>query len=220
MRILIVGGGRMGRGLAKRFEKTGDDLVVIDVSEERAYELTNKLDATVIYGDGTDPDILKKADIERVDALVVVTSSDEVNLMVCKLGKDFGVPRIIARVNEGDNMNIFEDVGADVTINSILATLGLFERAVNGPEIYGLLSLGGYKAEAIEVTVGGNSEAFGKTIEELNIPELCTVAMIIRKGELIPPRGDTEFKENDHVILVGDSNELNSISKTFSRSNS
>ncbi|KXA89027.1 hypothetical protein AKJ61_03740, partial [candidate division MSBL1 archaeon SCGC-AAA259B11] len=153
--------------------------------------------------------------VENADALVALTPNDESNLMVCKLAKDLNVPRVVTRVNKSEHAKMFDDVGADVAISSITAAVGLFEKATTGPELYGLLSLGGDKADVVEVTVGEDSEAEGKTVEELNLSELCTIATITRKGGLIPARGGTVLKKNDRVILAGKSEEVSSATRLF-----
>ncbi|KXA96094.1 hypothetical protein AKJ37_06050 [candidate division MSBL1 archaeon SCGC-AAA259I09] len=215
MRVVIVGGERAGSSLAERLVKTGHEVSIIEVDEERAYKLTSELDALVVHGNGTNIDVLKDAGVENADALVALTPNDESNLMVCKLAKDLNVPRVVTRVNKSEHAKMFDDVGADVAISSITAAVGLFEKATTGPELYGLLSLGGDKADVVEVTVGEDSEAEGKTVEELNLSELCTIATITRKGGLIPARGGTVLKKNDRVILAGKSEEVSSATRLF-----
>ncbi len=203
MKIIIIGGGRTGRGLADRLLKTGHETTILESDEEKAQELASSLDALVIKGSGSDIDDLRDADAENADALAAVTGSDEVNFMACKLAREVGVDRIITRVNDSSHAEMFEDEGADVIINPIDASIGLFERAITGPEIYGMLSLGGSNADVIEVSVSEGSKAMGKTIEELNIPDHCTISVITRDDELVSPRGRTKFREGDRVILAG-----------------
>ncbi len=213
MQIVIVGGGRTGVQVANRLLNTGHEPTIIEIDEDRVFELTKKLDCPVIHGSGSDMDDVEKAGGKKVDALAALAGDDEVNLMACKIAKNFGIPRVVARVNKSDHAKMFQDLGADAAISSINASAGLFEKALTGPEIYGILTLGGNKAEVLEVTVTDHSNAIGKTIEELKIPELCTVAMITRDGKLIPPRGHTSFKKGDRVVLVGETQEVIRLSR-------
>ncbi|KXB07607.1 hypothetical protein AKJ51_00965 [candidate division MSBL1 archaeon SCGC-AAA382A20] len=135
--------------------------------------------------------------------------------MACKFADDLGIPRVVTRVNNPGHATMFEEIGADVAISYITATVGLYEKAILGPEVFGLLSMGGEKADVVEVTVGGESEVVGKPIKDLDLPELCTIAIITRDDELIPPRGETEIEEEDRVILAGDPEEVFSASKLF-----
>ncbi|KXB00157.1 hypothetical protein AKJ40_01800 [candidate division MSBL1 archaeon SCGC-AAA259M10] len=219
MKIVIVGGGRTGRGLAERLIKLDHEVTIIEQEEETAQELASDLDALVMEGSGSSMDVLKDAEAKNADVLAAVTGSDEVNFMACKLAKKVGVDRVITRVNESEHAEIYEDVGADVTISPVGATIGLFERAVTGPGIYGMLSLGGSEADVIEVTVSEDSEAVGKSIDELDLPRLCTIAVVNRGGKLISPRGKTEFLEDDRVIIAGPPDDVITAGKLFHKKN-
>ncbi len=213
MHIILVGGGNLGKNLSARLDNLGHEIVVVEKEKETADELASNSDFTVVYGDGTDIEILKDADAESADALAAITDSDETNLMVCKIAEDLGISRIVTRVNKSENVRMFEDVGADTVINSVSATTGLFEKALTGPSLYGILSLGSGNVEVTEVRVSGNSKSIGKPIKDLKLPELCTIAIITRNDEIIPARGDTKLLEGDRVILAGKSEDIQSVSK-------
>ncbi len=215
MDIIIVGGGRTGEGLAERLLKTGHEPTIVEDDEERAQYLASELDALVIKGSGSNMDVLEDAGAEDADVLAAVTGSDEVNFMACKLAREAGVYRVVTRVNDSDHAGMFEDVGADVTINPINAAIGLFERSITGPGVYGMLSLGGSNADVIEVSVSEGSEAIGTSIEELDLPEHCTVSVITRGEDLVSPRGKTRFKEGDRVILAGKPEDVISAGELF-----
>lgn len=215
MYIIIVGGGRTGYRLAERLVKRNHEISIVEADERRAHELAAELDSLIIHGSGSDIDVLKDAGGEKADALVAVTASDEVNFMAVKLAKELGIERVVTRVNEDKLAGAFEDLGADAAIGFVDAAVALYERAVVGSEMYGLMSLRGGEAEVVEVSVLGESKAVGKTIKQLDLPDLCTVAMITRGGDLIPPRGDTDFAEGDRVVLVGRSDDVMSVAKLF-----
>lgn len=215
MYVVIIGGGRTGQTLAERLIKRGHDTAIVESDEERAQELAEKLDALVIHGNGADLDVLKDAGTEKADSVVAAAGVDEVNFMGCKLAKELGVSRVVTRINESKHSSMFEDLDVDAAISFHEAAAALYEKAATGPEMYGLLAFGGGEAEVVEVSVAEDSEIVGKAIKELDFPHLCTVAMITREGELIPPRGDTEFKGGDQVILAGKSEEVMDVAKQF-----
>lgn len=215
MYIIIIGGGRTGYKLAKRLSKRNHELVIVESDKDRSQELAEDLDALIIRGSGSDLDVLKDAGADKADGMVALASTDEVNFMACKLAKELGVPRVITRVNEDKHASMFEDLGVDAAISFVSAAVTLFEKAILGPEMYGLLGMRGGAAEVVEVTLSDESKAVGKTIRELELPSLCTVAMITRSEELIPPRGDTEFAEDDKVVLVGETDDVMSVAKLF-----
>jgi len=201
--IIIVGGGQTGSKLAKRLSDRGHNLVVIEKDEKRAHELAAELDVLVIHGNGADIDALKDSGVDKADVLIALTQYDEVNLMACELGKKMGVRRVIARVNDEKNAKMFEELGVDIAVSLVSAAVMLFEKAVAGAGVYGLLGIGGGKGEVVEVTVGTSSRAVGKFIKEINVSKGCTFAMITRGDELIPPRGDTQIQVGDLVTVVG-----------------
>ncbi len=216
MDIIIVGGGRTGVNLAERLNKTRHKIAVIEADEERANEIRKKLDvALIVHGDGTNPEILREGGIEEAESLVALTSSDETNMMVCKIANDIASCRIIARVKNDEHTESFKDVGADVVISEISATTGLIETAAVSAGLYGMISMGGKDGDVIEIKVSENSEAEGKPIKDLDLHELCTVGLIRREGELIAPRGDTVFQKGDQVILVGKTEEIISSLELF-----
>ena len=99
MKTVIVGGGLTGVQLAKRLINEKNDVILIENNEDVARHLTNRLNCTVLQADGNDLSNLEKAGIQKADALVCVTSSDEVNMITCSL-VDAVYPNIlkIARV--------------------------------------------------------------------------------------------------------------------------
>ncbi len=212
---MIIGGGRTGVGLAKRLIDEDNEVVIVESDEDRVNEIYPELDAKVVTGDGRDIDVLEDAGIDEADAIALLTPYDEVNMMICKIADRKDVPHIVTRVNQSSNSGVFSEEGADVEISMVDSSIMLFEKGITGPEIYGIMSFGGEKADVIEVTVMEGSKAEGKKVKDLEFPELISVAMITREDKLIPPRGSTRFLEGDRVILVGDSEEVTDIGKEY-----
>ena len=215
MYIIIVGGGQTGARLSKRLSDRGHNVVIVEKSEHRAHELAADLDVLVIHGSGADMDALKDAGVDRTDVLVAVVQADEVNLMACELAKKMGVQRVVSRVNDEKHARMFEELGVDVAISLTSAAVMLFEKAVTGPGMYGLLGIGAGKGEVVEVTVGKESKAAGKMIKELDIPDECALAMIARADMLIPARGDTQLDEGDQVTIVGKPDGVMKVARTL-----
>ncbi|MDI6884121.1 MAG: NAD-binding protein [Hadesarchaea archaeon] len=213
MYLVLVGGGQTGSKLAKRLADRGHNVVIIEKDEKRAHELAAELDVLVIHGSGADLDVLKDAGIEKADVLLALTQADEVNLMACELAKKLGVTRVIARVNDEKHARMFEEMGVDIAISLPSAAVMLFEKAVTGSGVYGLLGIGGGKGEVVEVTVGPKSKAVGKEIKNINVSKGCTLAMITRGDELIPPRGDTVIQAGDLVTVVGEPDAVLKVTK-------
>jgi trk system potassium uptake protein TrkA len=100
MRIIIVGAGDTGIDLARKLgDRENVDLVIIDTDEKRCDLASNELNALVLKGDGTDPEILKQAQISEADVLVALTGSDPLNTVVSMLGRRFDVKKIMVKLN-------------------------------------------------------------------------------------------------------------------------
>lgn len=208
MYVVIVGGGQVGEKLAKRLSDRGHNTVIIEKDEKRAHELAAELDALVIHGSGADLDVLKDAGVDKAEVLVALAEADEVNLMACEMAKKLGVRKVISRVNDEEHGKMFEGMGVDIAISLPSAAVMLFEKAVTGAGVYGLLGIGGGKGEVVEVTVGPNSKSVGKEIKKISLPKGCTLAMITRGDELIPPRGETMIQAGDLITVVGKPNDV------------
>lgn len=112
MRVVIVGGGKVGSHLARELRRNGLAVVVIESDEARALEVAEDTGALVIEGDGTDVRILAEADVDHAGYLVAVTGADEDNLVACQLARtSFGCQKVLARVNDPRNDRTFEALG-------------------------------------------------------------------------------------------------------------
>lgn len=204
MYVVIVGGGRTGSKLTKRLGDRGHSLVIVEKDEKTAHQLAAELDVLVIHGNGAELDVLKDAGIEKADALVALTQADEVNLMSCEIAKKLGVPKVISRVNDEGHVRMFEELGIDIAISIHSSVVMLFEKAVTGATgVYGLLGVGGGQGEVVEIKVGLESKAIGKTVKDMDVPKDVVLAMITRDDGLVPPKGDTQIQAGDLVTIVG-----------------
>jgi Trk K+ transport system NAD-binding subunit len=113
MRVLVGGGGRVGRALAERLEDRGEEVVIVDDSGQVVRE-ARRAGVTVRHGDATDVDVLSAAGADNAKVTVPATGDDDVNLLVAQLAKSqFDVETVIARVNEPANVDAFDDLGIE-----------------------------------------------------------------------------------------------------------
>lgn len=115
---------------------------MVEKDEERADELSSDLGISMVHGDGLKMKVLEEAGVEDCDALAAITPSDEVNFMAVKLNRKAVRERVVARVNRRKNKEMFDREEVDVMISYTSATIGLYEKAIVGSEIYGILTLG------------------------------------------------------------------------------
>ena len=119
MKVIVVGGGKVGYYLAKTLIEHGHYPTLIEIKKGLCRYLANDLDIPVIFGDGTTLEALMDADIEHADAVVSVTGKDEDNLITCQLAKSvFHVGKTVARANNPKNVAVMKQLGIDITVNT------------------------------------------------------------------------------------------------------
>ncbi|MER3457328.1 MAG: potassium transporter TrkA, partial [Chloroflexota bacterium] len=174
---------------------------------------------TVIAGDGSDPNVLEAAGIRRAHVLAAVTGSDEANLVITTLARfEFGVPRIIARVNNPKNAWLFTpEMGVDVTLNQADLMAHLIAEEMSLGDMMTLLKLRKGQYSLVEEKVHPTAIAAGKAIRDLGLPDECVIAAIIRKGQLIIPHGDTVLQPADEVLMVSHASQLQRLAALLGR---
>jgi trk system potassium uptake protein len=205
MFVIIVGGGKTGSQLATQLLSGGHRVKLVEDRPVVLERLREELPSDVIVaGDGSSPSVLESAGIEHAQVLAAVTGEDEDNLVVTTLGRfEFGVPRIIARVNNPKNTWLFTaEMGVDVALcqSDILAKLIAEEMSLG--DMMTLLKLRKGEYSIVEEKVHPQAVVVGKSLREIELPPQCVFVAVIRKGQLIVPHGDTVLAPVDEVIAL------------------
>jgi len=202
MRILIVGGGKTVYFLARSFLAKGHAVTVINRDPEECVRLASRLNVTVVQGDGSDPAILEEAGAHVADAALAATPNGEDNLAICQLaGREFGVPRAVALVNDPDNEEVFRALGVKAFATTRMVA-SLIEQHAALDEITNLVPVGEGKVNITEVALRPEAPVIGRTLGELGFPDGALVAVILRGEEAIVPRGSTEVRAGDRLVLI------------------
>lgn len=214
MKVLITGLGDVGTQLAEDLSaRSGVELVLIDNDEEKCETLSQELDALVINGDGTDPEILGKAGVEEADALVATTSSDALNMVIAILGKKFSVPKVVVKLNKLALRTTCKEIGVDHVISPKISAATEIRSLLYGYDIldFSLLISGG--AKLTELSPGEQS---GRKVQDLEIPKGTLIISILRDGVARIPTGDTRLGDNDILlILAEDEHKLQKVNDMF-----
>ncbi len=218
MRVIIVGGGKVGTYLAGLLLNQGHPVKVLEGRAEEMSRLQSDLPGEVaILGNGTDPSVLEAAGIRDVDVVAAVTGEDEVNLVVASLARfEYDVPRIIGRVNNPKNAWLFTpEMGVDVALNQADLMAHLIAEEMSLGDMMTLLKLRKGLFSLVEEKVHPNSPAAGKAVRDLQLPQQCTLAAVIRQGELLTPRGDTVLQAADEVLAVVHASQLHCLAQVL-----
>lgn len=207
MRVVIAGGGSVGRFIAEQLLHANHEVMIIDSAAEvvKRHQAANDPKGAVWFkADACEVTQMAEARLEQADVMAAVTGDDEDNLVISLLSKqEFGVPRVVARVNNPKNEWMFNEMwGVDVAVSTPHLLTALVEEAVSVGTFVRLLSFEGGKAKLCEVTLDDTSKANGLEIQELGLPRDSTVVAVVRSGRVIVPRGDTLVRVGDEVIVL------------------
>jgi trk system potassium uptake protein len=207
MFVLIVGGGRTGTKLAQMLLQQKHEISIIENRPEVLSRLHREIPTELIYqGLAIDPFVLENAGIRNTHVLAACSSSDPDNLIACYLARhNYQVPRTIARVNDPRNAWLFDQkFFVDVALNHSEVMAALIEEEMSLGDMMTLVKLRRGEYSLVEEKIADGVAAIGKAIKDLDLPENCVIAGIIRGGKVVIPRGDTTIELNDEVLAITD----------------
>lgn len=207
MRVVVAGAGSVGSHIADDLVKAGHEVVVVEVDAARVAEakaLDDPAGVTWVVADACEVSEFTRAGVDTADVVAAVTGDDEDNLVISLLAKqEFGVPRVVARVNNPKNEWMFTDMwGVDVSVSTPHLLTALVEEAVSVGTLVRLLSFEGGRARLSEATLTDESPSVGRDLAELPLPRGCTVVAIVRDDHVIVPRGDSVLRSGDEVLVL------------------
>jgi len=216
--VIIVGGGKVGSHLANLLLAEGHEIKVIDQRPELLTLLRSELPPEcVLEGDGSTPSVLETAGIHRAKVLAAVTAEDEANLVITTLARfEFGVPRIIARVNDPRNAWMFSpEMGVDVALNQADILARLIAEEMSLGDMMTLLKLRRGEYSLVEEKLPAGSPLLRAPLKDLPLPEQCVIAAVMRHGQVMIPRGDMHFEAGDEVLAVVDNAAIAKLRRLF-----
>ena len=203
MYIIIAGAGKVGHFLAKRLLEDKHTVVVIEKDKEVCRKLAEELNLIIINGDACEPRYLREAHIERADVLAAVTGEDEDNFVICQLAKEkFNIRRTVARVNDPKNEHTFSELGVDVPIDATRIIAKIIEEEVSFSDFVNLMSFKRGRLAIVRVDLTEESPAVHKNLNEVVLPPDSVLVSIIRKDEVIVPKGNTVLEPGDDIIAL------------------
>jgi trk system potassium uptake protein TrkA len=204
MRVVIAGGGAVGTFIANDLRGAGHEVLLIEQDGDVAERSIVADGVEWHIADACEVSSLRSAHLENCDVAVAATGDDEDNLVFSLLTKqEFGVPRVIARVNHPKNEWLFtENWGVDVSVSTPHLVTALVEEAVSVGHLVRILQFEGGRVRLVEMTLADDSPAIDRAIKDLPIPRDATIVAVVRAEHVVMPRGDTVFEAGDEVLAM------------------
>lgn len=208
--VMLIGGSRIAERLTMELTKMRIRTIIVEQNEKRCIALKDALpEATVIWGDAAQPNLLREEGLLDTDALVALTDSDAMNLVLSSLAQSEQVPKVVTKLNEENYVQLAEQYGVTTTIQPAAVTASRiteYIRAmqnsadVSGVETLRLVAEG--RAEALGFVVRASSPVVGVPLKDLKLKPSVLVAAVIRGSECFIPGGNDSIRPDDRVVVI------------------
>jgi trk system potassium uptake protein TrkA len=203
MRVCIAGAGKVGRAIARELLSNGHEILLVDKEADIA-RVGVVEGAHVLCADACEVSALEEAQLQTCQVVVAATGDDKVNLVVSLLAKtEFGVPRVVARVNHPKNEWLFNEAwGVDVAVSTPQMLSALVEEAVTVGDLVRLFTFRQSNANLVELTLGSDSPVVGKRVGDVAWPPDTSLVAILRSLQVIAPSADDPLEAGDELLFV------------------
>ncbi|MFL2620607.1 MAG: Trk system potassium transporter TrkA [Flavobacteriaceae bacterium] len=214
--VMILGGGRVGKKVAEDLSSDSISVKLVEINKERAEELAEELaECLVIYGDGTNSELLDEEHLDQMDAFIAVTGDSETNIMSSLIAKAKGINKTIALVDNLDYYKLTQISGIDTLINKKLLAADAISKHVHKAEVVAISQLDNMDAELLEFVVKENSKVCNKTIKDLDFPRCAIIAGVIRDGKGYIVLGDFKVLSDDRIVVCCLNDSIQKVEKLF-----
>ena len=218
-RVMIVGGGNIGRRLSKALERDYQ-VKLIEHNKKSCERLAGELANTlVLNGDGTDEKLMQQEHVDEIDVFCALTNDDENNIMSALLAKQGGARKVISLINRSAYVGLLQGGKIDIALSPAQVTIGSLLAYVRQGDVVAVHSLRRGAAEALELVAHGDrqsSRVVGRRIDEIDLPKGATIGAIVRGDQVIMGHHDTLIEAEDHVIVfVIDKRTVKKVEKLF-----
>jgi len=210
-RILIAGGGNIGLYVAENLERLSSraKIKIIEHDHSRAVEIAERLDRTVVLnGSAMDAAILHEADIGEVDTMVALTNDDKVNILSCVMARKLGARRNLCLLNDAAFPPLAGTMGIDAVINPRSVTISRILQHVRRGRIQTVHTIQEGAAEVIEAEALETSPLVGRPLRALDLPGGIRIGIIVHKGEVITPTGESQIAPGDKFIIFATADQV------------
>ncbi len=208
-RVAIAGAGNVGRSIAAELIENGHEVTLLE-RELRALKTRSVPGATWVQADACELSALEDAGLQNFDVVIAATGDDKANLVVSLLAKtEFGVRRVVARVNHPKNEWLFSEAwGVDVAVSTPRMLTALVEEAVSVGDLVRLMRFMQGQASLVELTLAADSPLAGQRIGDVPLPADSALVAILREGRVVLPAPEGTLEAGDEVLAVASTPEV------------
>ena len=210
MKIIIVGDGKVGFTLSEHLSREGHDITIIDNKSDVLQKTIEALDVITIRGNGASISVLNKAQVSEADLLIAATSSDEVNMICCLIGKKLGAHETIARIRNPEYseqlMMLRQEMGLSMIVNPELATAMEIFHLISFPSAINIGIFADDRVYMVEFKVGQDNPMVGLSLSRIQekYSSDILICAVYRDNNIYIPNGDFIIKADDHIHIAGD----------------
>ncbi|CCQ16682.1 Trk system potassium uptake protein TrkA [Rhodococcus sp. AW25M09] len=203
MKVAIAGAGAVGRSIARELIRGGHAVMLLERKLDHVDQAAIP-EAEWVLADACELSLLEAAQLENYDVVIAATGDDKANLVLSLLAKtEFGVDRVVARVNDPRNEWLFDaSWGVDVAVSTPRMLASLVEEAVTVGDLVHLMTFRKGQANLVEITLPENTPLAGKPVRKLQLPRDAALVTILRGGRVIVPQHDDPLEGGDELLFV------------------
>ena len=223
MKVIVIGMGEVGKHIAKVLVSENHDVTIVDRNAQQLARAEQQMDVMSFRGHGASLRVLEQTKVATADLAIAVTNNDEVNMLAASTAKKKGARRVVGRVKRQD---LFDDrgqasykalLGIDLVINEQVLTAIEIQRLIKTMGAIAVEYFADNRVEMIQLPVGENFDFLNKPLRDVELPNHCVVAGILRGDRLIVPGGEDSIQQGDEVFLIGTLESIPSVEKLFGR---
>lgn len=224
MKIIIIGGGKVGYTLAQQLSTENHDIIVIDNDVIALNRADETLDVMCIKGNGASVQVMQEAGIEKADLLIAVTDGDELNMICCVIGKKLGAKHTVARIRNtdysGEHNMLKEELDIDMVINPEMDAAAEIALLLQFPSAANVETFANNMLEMVEFRVLENDPIKNIKLMDLTkkLPSKVLFCSVKHNNEIIIPKGNYVFNVDDIVYVIGERSGISKFFKYLGRS--
>lgn len=220
MRVVIVGGGKLGCQIARNMLDRNYDVKLVERDKAKCAHVADQLDAEIICGDGTEISILESAGALDADCFIAVTGSDQDNLVASQLAKkEFHAKKVIIRANDPRNLEALRTLGSAIVVSSTEIITNLIEQEVDSAQMHLLATLNRGKAAICAMTLPEDTALDGTPLRDITLPNGSLIISVLRNGAMMIPNGLTAIHAGDEIVAVCEGKSQKVLMKVLTRRN-